>query len=169
MLNCKWSYMDGLIKNFQYLRNSKLIGFTNWLIKQVLKVCKISMCWWNVFMKAECKAQIKKAISYTIDSRLHVLFIICWMSVWVCWRYVSFSRMKTCVLFCLLPKGFFESGDLITEETCTQNLQKSYHVEPHKGSPIKAKDQPLANEIIEGFFTVHHASMGTCLVIRTRL
>lgn len=56
-----------------------------------------------------------------------------------------------CVVLLALQK-LSESGDLITEETCSQNLQTFHHVRPYKGSPIKDKDLPLANDTIDVVF-----------------
>ena len=45
------------------------------------------------------------------------------------------------VLFAL--QMFYECGEIITEETCTQHLQTFHQTKPYKGSPVKAKDLPL--------------------------
>lgn len=50
--------------------------------------------------------------------------------------YICTSKHVYVVLLAL--QMFIESGDLITEETCTQILQTFDHVKPYKGSPIKA-------------------------------
>lgn len=104
------------------------------------------------FVRAECKAQMKKAISYTIDACLDVdgCVVECH---WEC--AVGMGPLAACKHVCvvlLALQKFSESGDLITEETCTQNLQTFNHVRPHKGSPIKAKDLPLANDTIDVVF-----------------
>lgn len=47
------------------------------------------------------------------------------------------------VLLCLYK--FCSSGEMLTEETCTQRLQTFHQVKPYTGSPIKSANLPLAN------------------------
>lgn len=47
---------------------------------------------------------------------------------------------------------FTECGDIVTEETFTQNLQTFHHNKRYKGSPIKAKDLPLASQDLNVIF-----------------
>lgn len=63
----------------------------------------------------------------------------------------SAACKHVCVVLLALQQ-FNESGDLLTDETCTQNLQTFHYVRTYKGSHIKAKDLSLANDNIDVVF-----------------
>ena len=43
-------------------------------------------------------------------------------------------------------------GEIVTEETCTQNLHKFNQAKHYKGSPLKSEDLPLANTNLNVIF-----------------
>lgn len=73
------------------------------------------------------------------------------VSVLVLLVWVLHPHVNMCVILLALQK-FSESGDLIIEETCTQNLQTCHHVRPYKGGPYEAKYLPLANQTFDVVF-----------------
>lgn len=79
------------------------------------------------FVRAECHAEMKKSISYKVDVCLDVDGYIvqcqCKCAAGVGPSAV-FKHVYT-VMFGL--QMFSECGDIVTEETCTQNLQTFHH------------------------------------------
>lgn len=120
--------------NVRYLYESKFLKYARLACEDGL-----------FFVKAECKAQMKKTMSYAVDASFDVdgCVVECQCECAVGMGPVAACK-HVCVILYALQK-FCENGDLTTEETCTQNLQTFHQTKPYKGSPIKAKDLPLAN------------------------
>lgn len=108
---------------------------------------------WNIsdvcglfFVKAERHAEMKKSISYKVD----VCVNIDWCIVQCEGEYsagtgpYALCKHVSTMLFGLQKCS--ECGDIVTEETWTQNLQTFHHTKRYKGSHIQAKDVPLANQ-----------------------
>ena len=47
---------------------------------------------------------------------------------------------------------FSESGEIVTEETCTQNLQTFHQAKHYMGSSLKSKNLSLANQNLNVIF-----------------
>ena len=47
---------------------------------------------------------------------------------------------------------FSESGEIVTEEPCTQNLQTFHQAKHYMGSPLNSRDLPLANQNLNVIF-----------------
>jgi hypothetical protein len=98
-------------------------------------------------VRAGCIAQMKKSNSYRFDASVDVDGCIAECQ-WEC--DVGMEPAAACkhvyaVLLAL--QKICKKRDIITEDTCTQNLQTFHHAKPYKGSPIKAKDLSLANDV----------------------
>lgn len=98
------------------------------------------------FVKAERHAEMKKSISYKVDVCVNIDWCIvqcqCECSAGT-GQYTLCKHVST-MLFGLQMCS--ECGDIVTEETWTQNLQTFHHTKRYKGSHIQAKDVPLANQ-----------------------
>ncbi|XP_061176026.1 uncharacterized protein LOC133184977 [Saccostrea echinata] len=122
--------------NVMYIYESKFLKY-------------VRLCAENNFyyVKAECKAQMKKSVSYKVDVCVDMDGCIVESQ---CECAVGMGPTAACKHVCVVLfsfQMFCKSGDIVTEETCTQNLQTFHHTKVYKGSPIKANDLPLAGEV----------------------
>ncbi|CAC5384454.1 unnamed protein product [Mytilus coruscus] len=95
----------------------------------------------NIFyVKSECRAQMKKSVTYNVD-----VSIDCDGSIFEsqCECAAGMGPNAHCKHVCcvLIALYYFSSnGEIVTEETCTQRLQTFHKSKRFKGSPIKACD-----------------------------
>lgn len=117
-------------------------------LKYVRLACDVGL----FFVRAECHAEMKKSISYKVDVCVDVdgCIVQCQCECAAGMGPSAVCKHVSTVLFGL--QMFSECGDIVTEETCTQNLQTFHHTKRYKGSPIKAKDFPLANQDLNVIF-----------------
>ncbi|KAK6171765.1 hypothetical protein SNE40_018198 [Patella caerulea] len=90
------------------------------------------------FFKSQCKAQMKKHVTYNIDISInsHGRVEECQCDCGAGMGPEAHCKHVNAVLYALFK--FSTSGVIMTEETCTQQFQTFHHVRRHQGSPIKA-------------------------------
>ena len=98
------------------------------------------------FVKSECRAQMKRTVSYKIDVAINENGSVdeCQCECAVGMGPSAHCKHVCCLLLAL--HNFSSNGEIVSEETCTQRLQTFHHSKPYKGSPIKANSLPLANK-----------------------
>lgn len=97
----------------------------------------------DFYVKTECRAQMKRAVTYKVDIAIdeHGSIDECQCECAVGMGPNAHCKHVCCLLLAL--HNFSMNGEIITEETCTQRLQTFHHSKPYKGSPIKANSLPL--------------------------
>ncbi|CAC5390071.1 unnamed protein product [Mytilus coruscus] len=95
------------------------------------------------FVKSESRAQMKRTVSYKIDVAIDENGSLdeCQCECAVGMGPNAHCKHVCCLLLAL--QNFSSSGEILSEETCTQRLQTC---KPYKGSPIKANSLPLTNK-----------------------
>ena len=96
------------------------------------------------FVKSECRAQMRKSVTYILDISIDcdgtILESQCECAAGM--GPNAHCKHVCCLLLALY--NFTSSGEILTEETCTQRLQTFHHSKPFKGSPIKSANLSLA-------------------------
>ncbi|XP_046557558.1 uncharacterized protein LOC124266795 [Haliotis rubra] len=97
------------------------------------------------FLKSECHAEMKKHVTYKVDVAIDEDgSVVEGQCECAAGQGPSGHCKHICaVLFAM--HTFSTTGDLLTEETCTQRLQTFHKSKPYTGSPIKAADLDLCN------------------------
>ena len=101
----------------------------------------------NIFyIKGECRAQMKKTVTYKIDIAIDSdgCIIECQCECAAGMGPSAHCKHVCCMLLAL--HGFSSNGEILTEETCTQRLQTFHQSKAFKGSPIKASNLPLSKK-----------------------
>lgn len=96
------------------------------------------------YVKSECRAQMKKSVTYNVDVSIDCDGSICESQ---CECAVGMGPNAHCKHVCcvfLALHNFSSNGEILTEETCTQRLQTFHKSKRFKGSPIKACDLSIA-------------------------
>ena len=95
------------------------------------------------FTLAKCAAEMTKSVLYVVDVVLDregaVLECQCECAVGT--GPDAHCKHVQCVLYGLVCFG--QKQDIVTKETCTQQLQTFHHCKPFKGSPLKASQLRL--------------------------
>ncbi|XP_071104033.1 uncharacterized protein [Haliotis cracherodii] len=104
------------------------------------------------FLKSECRAEMKKHVTYKVDIAIDddgsVVEGQCECAAG---QGPSGHCKHICAVLYAMHK-FSTTGDVLTEETCTQRLQTFHKSKPYKGSPIKATDLDLCNSELNVIF-----------------
>lgn len=98
-----------------------------------------------VFVKSQCRAQMKKSVTYTIDVSLcgstgSIMEAQCECAAGM--GPEGHCKHICALLHCL--QQFTSTDEIITEETCTEKLQTFHHCKKYKGSPVKCSDLKLS-------------------------
>ena len=125
----------------------KLIYESNFL-KYVSLACDGDM----FFVRCECKAEMKRSMSYKDDVCVDGdgCFLQCQCRYAA--RIVPSAVCKHVCTVLFQLQMFSESVEIVTEETCIQTLQTFQQANQYKGSPLKSKDLPLANQNLSFIF-----------------
>ena len=81
-----------------------------------------------MYVKTECRAPMKRAVTYKIDIAIDEHGSIVNVYVNVMWGPNAHCKHVCCLLLAL--HNFSMNGEIITEETCTQRLQTFHHSKP---------------------------------------
>ena len=99
----------------------------------------------NIFyIKSECRAQMKKSVTYKLDIAVDCDGCIVESQCECAAGMGPNAHCKHVCCLLLALYNFSSSGEILTEETCTQRLQTFHRSKAFKGSPIKAVNLPLA-------------------------
>lgn len=94
----------------------------------------------DFYFKAECRAQMKARMSYAVDVCINESGTI---QEGQCECAVGMGPTAHCKHVGALLYGlckFSETGEFITAQTCTQQLQTFHQVKKHLGTPVKAQN-----------------------------
>lgn len=97
----------------------------------------------DFFVRAECRAEMKLKVTYLIDVCIDKDGVVkeCQCECGAGMGPHAHCKHVAAVLYGLVK--FSESGDFVTAQSCTQQLQTFHHTKKHTGSPVKAKNLPL--------------------------
>lgn len=102
------------------------------------------------YVKSDCRAQMKKTVSYDIDVCIDLDGTV---KEAQCECAAGMGPSAHCKHISALLYALFKfstSKEILTEETCTQRLQTFHQCKPFSGSPIKASHLPLnANDNVD--------------------
>ena len=104
------------------------------------------------FVRCECKAEMKRSISFKVDVYVDVdgCVVQCQCECAAGMGPSAVCKHIYTVLFGL--QMFSKSGEIVTEETCTQNLQTFHQAKHYMGSSLKSKNLSLANQNLNVIF-----------------
>jgi len=94
------------------------------------------------FVKSQCRAEMKKSVSYCLDVVIDSDGCIYETQ---CECAAGMGPHAHCKHVCALLYSlyvFSQLGNIVTEQTCTQKLQTFHHCKDYTGSPIKAENLP---------------------------
>jgi len=104
-----------------------------------LRFMRVAKCEEKVFIRSQCRAEMRKTVSYNVDILTHTdaNIIEC-----QCECAAGMGPKANCkhvrAVLCGLC-DFSSSKTLKTESTCTQKLQTFHKAKPYFGSPVKAR------------------------------
>jgi len=92
------------------------------------------------FFKAECRAQMKLQVAYTVDVCINEASTVqeCQCECAVGMGPTAHCKHVGAVLYGLCK--FSECGEFVTVQTCTQKLQTFHQTKKHLGTPVKAEN-----------------------------
>jgi hypothetical protein len=112
--------------------------------KRFLKYIRLAASNNIFYIKSECRAQMKKSVAYKLDITVDCDGCIVESQ---CECVAGMGHNAHCKHACCLLLALYNvssSGEILTEETCTQRLQTFHRSKAFKGSLIKAVSLPLA-------------------------